>query len=225
MPARRSSPGAEINRQTRVLDMQARPDGSWDVITERGTVHAEHVVNAAGLWAREVGRMVGLELPVLAMEHQYLITEDLPEFAGQKEQLHVSISRARSTCARSAAACCWAPMSGRRAVVAAHHALGFRPGSPANDLERIAPSLEVGLRAFSAARQCRHPQGGERPVHLRSGWQSAARPGARADQLLGGLRRHGRLQPGRRCRTGTGALDGRWRSRRRHLGHGRGALR
>jgi glycine/D-amino acid oxidase-like deaminating enzyme len=41
----------------------------------------EHVVNAAGLWAREVGRMVGLELPVLAMEHMYLLTEDMPEVA------------------------------------------------------------------------------------------------------------------------------------------------
>ena len=52
-------------------------------------MHAEHVVNAGGLWAREVGRMVGLELPVLAMEHQYLITEDMPELdRARKEQLH-----------------------------------------------------------------------------------------------------------------------------------------
>jgi len=58
--------GAEIVRQTRVVDMRQRPDGSWDVTTTQGTVHAEHVVNAGGLWAREVGRMVGLELPVLA---------------------------------------------------------------------------------------------------------------------------------------------------------------
>ena len=80
--------GAEIIRHTRVTDLKPRPDGSWDVITDHGNVHAEHVVNAAGLWAREVGRMVGLELPVLAMEHQYLVTEDMPELAGQKEQLH-----------------------------------------------------------------------------------------------------------------------------------------
>ena len=72
----------------RVVDLRRAPDGSWDVITEQGNVHAEHVVNAGGLWAREVGRMVGLELPILAMEHQYLITEDLPQLKGQKEQLH-----------------------------------------------------------------------------------------------------------------------------------------
>jgi dimethylglycine dehydrogenase len=80
--------GAEIVRHTRVTDLKSRADGSWDVITDHGNVHAEHVVNAAGLWAREVGRMVGLELPILAMEHQYLITGDMPELVGQKEQLH-----------------------------------------------------------------------------------------------------------------------------------------
>ena len=80
--------GAEIVRHTRVTDLKQRPDGSWDVITDAGNVHAEHVVNAAGLWAREVGRMVGLELPILAMEHQYLITGDMPELVGKKEQLH-----------------------------------------------------------------------------------------------------------------------------------------
>ena len=63
--------GAEIVRQTRVVDTKQRPDGSWDVITTQGNVHAEHIVNAGGLWAREVGRMVGIELPILAMEHQY----------------------------------------------------------------------------------------------------------------------------------------------------------
>ncbi len=47
----------------------------------KGTISAEHVVNAGGLWAREVGRMVGLELPLLAMEHMYLLTEDIPAVA------------------------------------------------------------------------------------------------------------------------------------------------
>ncbi len=71
--------GAEVIRKNRVTDTVPRKDGTWDVITEQGTIHAEHVVNAGGLWAREVGRFVGLELPVLAMAHQYLITEEIPE--------------------------------------------------------------------------------------------------------------------------------------------------
>src|SRR6201984_1298229 len=71
--------GAEINRFNRVVDLKARPDGAWDVFTEKGDIVAEHVVNCGGLWAREVGRMVGLELPVLAMEHMYLVTDEMPE--------------------------------------------------------------------------------------------------------------------------------------------------
>ncbi|MBA2632524.1 MAG: GcvT family protein [Chloroflexi bacterium] len=74
--------GAEVHRNTAVTGLSQRPDGTWDVETDVGTtIHAEHVVNAAGLWAREVGRMVGIELPVLAMEHMFLITEDMPEVA------------------------------------------------------------------------------------------------------------------------------------------------
>ena len=71
--------GAEVFTHTRVTDTRQRADGSWEVTTDKGNIVAEHVVNCAGLWAREMGRMVGLELPILAMEHQYLITEDMPE--------------------------------------------------------------------------------------------------------------------------------------------------
>ena len=72
--------GAEVYLDTWVTDLQQRADGTWDVITDRDhTIHAEHVVNAGGLWAREVGRMAGIELPVLAMEHHYLMTEPMPE--------------------------------------------------------------------------------------------------------------------------------------------------
>ena len=74
--------GAEVYQHTPVVGLSQRSDGTWDVRVESGDViHAEHVVNAGGLWAREVGRMVGLELPVLAMEHQYLLTVDMPEVA------------------------------------------------------------------------------------------------------------------------------------------------
>ncbi|MCX8507983.1 MAG: FAD-dependent oxidoreductase, partial [Rhodobacteraceae bacterium] len=71
--------GAEIVLHNRVLETNPRPDGSWDVVTEQGTIHAEHVVNAGGLWAREVGAMAGVYLPLLPMAHQYLVTDDIPE--------------------------------------------------------------------------------------------------------------------------------------------------
>ena len=71
--------GAEIYRHTRVLEIVPTGNGSWRVVTEVGSIETEHVVNAAGLWAREVGQMVGIRLPIVAMEHHYLLTDELPE--------------------------------------------------------------------------------------------------------------------------------------------------
>jgi dimethylglycine dehydrogenase len=79
--------GAAIIERNRVLDLKHGADGSWDVITEQGTITAEHVVNAAGLWAKQVGRMAGLELPVSPMEHHYLLTETIPQVAALDKEL------------------------------------------------------------------------------------------------------------------------------------------
>ena len=79
--------GAEVYRQTRVVDLQPRSDGSWEVVTENGTIHAEHVVNAAGLWAREVGAMAGIRLPLIPMAHHYLITEDIDELVAMDREI------------------------------------------------------------------------------------------------------------------------------------------
>ena len=71
--------GALIETQCMVRETNQRPDGSWDVVTDKGTIHAEHVVNAGGLWAREVGAMAGIYFPLHPMEHQYIVTDDIPE--------------------------------------------------------------------------------------------------------------------------------------------------
>jgi dimethylglycine dehydrogenase len=141
--------GAEVVRRTRVVDLRPRADGSWDVITDHGNVHAEHVVNAGGLWAREVGRMVGLELPVLAMEHQYLITEQIPALKGQKEQLHcidfegeIYLREERGAMLMGTyerAGVPWSPLQ---------TPWDFGQNLLPNDLDRIAPSLEVGFEHF-----------------------------------------------------------------------------
>jgi dimethylglycine dehydrogenase len=73
--------GGNYHTNTPVLETNQRPDGSWDVVTPEATVHAEMIVNAGGLWAREVGHLAGLHLPVQPMEHHYLITETIPEIA------------------------------------------------------------------------------------------------------------------------------------------------
>ena len=79
--------GAEIVLRNPVRELRPRPDGSWDVVTVQGVVNAEHVVNAAGLWAREVGAMAGVFLPCHPMEHQYLVTGDIPEVCERDTEL------------------------------------------------------------------------------------------------------------------------------------------
>jgi dimethylglycine dehydrogenase len=79
--------GADVVLRNRVLATTPRPDGSWRLVTEQGEVTAEHVVNAAGLWARRVGRMAGIDLPLTPMQHHYLITEDLPELLARKDEM------------------------------------------------------------------------------------------------------------------------------------------
>ena len=84
---------ATIETHCMVRETNPRPDGTWDVVTDKGTIHAEHVVNAGGLWAREVGAMAGVYFPLHPMEHQYLVTEEVPliaeMIAAGKEHPHV----------------------------------------------------------------------------------------------------------------------------------------
>ena len=67
--------GADVILRNRVVELNQRKDGSWDVVTEKGTIHCEHIVNAGGLWAKQVGLMANVDLPVTPMEHHYLVTE------------------------------------------------------------------------------------------------------------------------------------------------------
>ena len=83
--------GASYHTHAAVIETNQRADGSWDVVTANGTIHAEHIVNAGGLWAREVGQLSGLNLPVQPMEHHYLITETIPQIAEREERLPAGI--------------------------------------------------------------------------------------------------------------------------------------
>ena len=73
--------GAEIYRHTPVTAIRKLPGGEWELSTPRGALRAQYIVNAAGLWAREVGRLMQVDLPVVPMEHQYLITNEIRELA------------------------------------------------------------------------------------------------------------------------------------------------
>jgi dimethylglycine dehydrogenase len=79
--------GAEIHRFTPVTGTEAQPDGSWIVRTEKGDIRTPWVINAAGLWAREVAALAGIELPLIPTEHQYFVTETIAEIAAMDRRL------------------------------------------------------------------------------------------------------------------------------------------
>ncbi len=82
--------GADIIEHNRVLELHWKGE-HWEVVTEKGTIIAEHVVNAGGLWAKQCGRMVGLELPVSPLAHHYLLTETIPEVAALDFELPMTV--------------------------------------------------------------------------------------------------------------------------------------
>ena len=148
--------GAEVERFTKVEDIVRLADGQWRVITNKGDIIAKNVVNCGGLWAREVGRMVGLELPILAMEHMYLITEDMPEVKAWNDRTGTEIIHAidfdgelylrqeRGGMLMGTYEKANKPWSEYETPWSFGHEL-LEP-----DIERIAPSLEVGFRHFPA---------------------------------------------------------------------------
>ena len=146
--------GAKIKEKCAVTGMRQLPDGLWILETAQGEIEAEHVVNAGGLWARECGRMVGLELPVLAMEHHYLLTEDVPEIVEYnkthgKEVIHIIDFEGEIYTRQE-----------RMGVLLGTYEQAATPWSPKNtpwdfghellqpDYDRIGPSLEVAFRHF-----------------------------------------------------------------------------
>ena len=73
--------GAEVSRRNRVLEVTQQPNGEWQVVTEKGTITCEHVVDAAGCYGDQVAAMSGFIVPQANVLHHYLVTEELPEMA------------------------------------------------------------------------------------------------------------------------------------------------
>jgi dimethylglycine dehydrogenase len=151
--------GATIELRNPVTGLSQASDGTWAVTTEKGVVKTEHVVNAGGLWAREIGRMAGLELPLLAMEHMYLLTDDMPEVTEfnqdtGRELVGVIDFRGEIYTRQE-----------RNGLLLGTYEKACKPWSPLNtpwdfghellqpDLDRIAPSLETGFKHFPAFAQ------------------------------------------------------------------------
>jgi dimethylglycine dehydrogenase len=143
--------GGEIARNTLVTGLNALPSGEWQVTTDQGTYIAEHVVNAAGCYAREVGRWVGLDVPLTNMQHQYLVTEALPELQNRAEELPVMRDPYTAGYYRQEQK---AGLIGIYEHQGAIEAWDHRGGSPEwsssnelfeGDLERISPWLERAM--------------------------------------------------------------------------------
>ncbi len=142
--------GAEVVLRNRVLELLPRADGGWTVVTEHGTVIADHVVNAAGLWAKQVGLMAGVDLPVTPMEHHYLLTEDIPQVAALKQELPLTVDLEGFTYLRHEG----------KGVLLGIYELNpkhwYVDGAPwdygmdliPEDIERIAPELEIGFERY-----------------------------------------------------------------------------
>lgn len=79
--------GAEIHRFTPVMATTQQPDGTWVVETPKGSIRTPWVINAAGLWGREVAALAGITLPLQPTEHQYFVTETIAEIAGMDRRL------------------------------------------------------------------------------------------------------------------------------------------
>ena len=144
--------GAEVHRNTAVIETNPRPDGGWEVVTPNGTILAEHLVNAGGLWAREVGRLAGIELPLQPMEHHYLITETIPEVAAHDKEIAVTVDYEGNAYTRQE----------HQGVLLGTYELACKPwaveGTPADfgrellqpDIDRFADRLEIAFERMPA---------------------------------------------------------------------------
>ncbi len=87
LAARSRRAGAIIHRNTPVTGLAQKPNGEWLVTTDNGKVTTEHIVVAAGYRVNEVGALMGIKYPVIAMEHMYFITEDIPDLTVRDDRI------------------------------------------------------------------------------------------------------------------------------------------
>ncbi len=83
--------GADVVEKNKVESLRQLPNGEWELQTQKGIARAEHIVNAAGLWAKQVGRMAGVELPLAPLAHHYLVTDTVPEIAAMEKEVPMTV--------------------------------------------------------------------------------------------------------------------------------------
>jgi dimethylglycine dehydrogenase len=145
--------GVEISLRNRVLDIERRPSGEWAVVTEQGTIVAEHVVNAAGSFAAQVGEMVGLKVPIVNIVHQFLVTENMAEVDALETEPPVT---------RDPRASCYYRQEQRGLIIGPYETEGAQPwGLDGIDwgfdmellppeVDRLMPWLELAIKRIPA---------------------------------------------------------------------------
>ena len=143
--------GAEIERNTEVVAISPTTNGEWTVKTTKGDIVAEAVVAATGAWARQVAAMVDLDLPVISVEHQYLVTEEVPELqerkaAGLAELPVLRESDASYYLREEREGLILGPYEvGARAWAADGVPVGFGQELLAPDMDRLQPHVEAAI--------------------------------------------------------------------------------
>ena len=78
--------GAKIEINTNVINIKSSSDGMWIIETDKGEIECEHVISCTGNFARKTGEMVGLDVPVIPVEHQYIVTEQHPSIKERNQK-------------------------------------------------------------------------------------------------------------------------------------------
>jgi dimethylglycine dehydrogenase len=218
--------GASYFEHTKVESLEQTKDG-WKVVTDKGTITCEHVVNAAGLWAKQVGRMAGIELPVSPMKHHYLISDTIPKLEEIDFEVPMTVDLEGFTYLRQDQK---GVLLGIYEVNTEHWAMDGAPWDYGMELfqeqtDRIEHELTLGFERYPDLAACGREDLGQRRLHLLPRRQPAGRPRPGQARLLVGLRGDGGLPAGRRRGQDAGRVDDPRGAGGRRLVHGRGALR
>ena len=225
------SAGAEIYEQTEALGFERTPSGEWKVRTGKGEITAEHIVLATGNYARQSGRLLGLNVPAIPVEHQYIVYDESPELkayrqGGGRELAVLRESDAVLLPARGAHGLDPRSLRKRRAGALCRRRTGVvRPQSLPRRSRSPRAARRGGRAPCAGARELRHQGHRQRADLLHARRQSAHRAGVGPRQRLAQrgpqFRRHRR----RRRRLAARRMDRRGRARHRHAGGGPAPLR
>ena len=142
--------GASIERHNRVLDIKQMSSGEWQVITEKGNIIAETVVNAAGCYARRIAQMVGRDYPIVNVQHHYIVTDVIEEFTQRDEEIQVIRDPRASSYLRQEQQSGLIGIYERKGITEAWPPEGLPPWESASelfseDLDRFMPWLQHAM--------------------------------------------------------------------------------